>query len=150
MQAIDARLYWRSAVPTAIVGVILVVIGGVLFGSKGVWAALIGVGVVAVFFAISTFAVGRAAKIGPSVMMGTALGTFLLKIIALAILSSVFRNTTAFNGRYFGIAALVCILVWCASQVWAMVKMRIPYVEPVNEAPSGFGQHQSAGSGGRR
>lgn len=147
MQAIDARLFWRSAVPTAIAGLILVVVGGAAFGLKGVWAALIALAVVTVFFAISTFAVGRAAKIGPSVMMGTALGTFLLKIIALAILATTFRDTTVFTGRYFGIAALLCILVWCGGQVWAMVKMRIPYVEPDNAAPSGFARVES---GGRR
>jgi ATP synthase protein I len=147
MQAIDARLFWRSAVPTAIAGLILVIVGGVAFGLKGVWAALIGLGVVTVFFAISTFAVGRAAKIGPSAMMGTALGTFLLKIVVLIILVAEFGDTKAFNGRYFGIAALLCILVWMGGQVWAMVKMRIPYVEPNNEAPSGFA---GVGSGGRR
>jgi ATP synthase protein I len=130
----DATIFWRSAVPTAIVGAILVVLGWQLYGVKGVYAGLIAVGLVTVFFAISVIVVSKAAKISPSLMMGAALGTYAIKVLVLAALAFRLRDTTSFNGRFFGISAIICVLVWSATQFTTMMRLRIPYVEPARPA----------------
>jgi len=130
MLANDARILIRSAVATAIVGVILIAGGGVTDGGKGALGAVFGVILVAAFFTVSVVVVSFAGRWGPSAMMGTALGTFVAKILILLGLIAAFRGTTLFNTRFFGITAIICILVWTAGQVVTLARSRIPYVVP--------------------
>lgn len=131
MLANDARILIRSAVATAIVGVILIAVGAIADGGKGALGAVFGVIVVSVFFTLSVVTASYAGqRWGPSAMTGTALGTFLAKILILLALIAAFRGTTLFNTRFFGITAIVCILVWTAGEVVTLMRTRIPYVVP--------------------
>ncbi|HEY3878591.1 MAG TPA: hypothetical protein VGM12_08315 [Trebonia sp.] len=121
----------RWSVPlTSVVAAVAVVICAVLVGSKGAYGALVGVGVVAVFFAISILIVGRAAKANPMAMMIAALATFVGKIVAFMIVLALLRHSTAFDGKTLGFTALACILAWSFSQVLVAMKLNFPYVEP--------------------
>lgn len=131
MQAEDVRTLRQSAVPTAVIGVLCAVVSGVVSGSKGVLGAVLALAVVTVFFMISSLVLNRAAKISPQAMMIAALSSFMVKIVALAVLTANFRDTTLFNGRAFGLTAIVCVLAWCGTQVRAMVKSKILYVDPI-------------------
>ena len=124
------RVVRRSAAITAVVAAVMVGICAALGGAKGVYGALVGVGVVTVFFGISVIAVGKAAKISPQVMMATAMGTYVAKIIAFGAVLVLLGKSTAFNGKMLGVTALVCILVWCGAQVVSTVKMKVLYVDP--------------------
>src|ERR1700684_1805787 len=112
MPAIYAQIVRRSALVTAAAAVIMAAIGGGVAGGKGLLGAVLGVALVAVFFAISVLAVGRASRISPQAMMITALATYLVKIVLLLVFVSRFSNTTVFSARLFGLTALVCILAW--------------------------------------
>jgi ATP synthase protein I len=115
---------------TSVVAAVAVVLCATLGGSKGAYGALIGVGVVTAFFAISIIVVGRAARVNPMAMMIAALGTFLGKIVAFMIVLALLRHSTAFNGKMLGFTALACILAWSASQVITSMKLKMLYVEP--------------------
>jgi ATP synthase protein I len=115
---------------TSVVAAVAVVLCAALGGSKGAYGALIGVGVVTAFFAISIIVVGRAARVNPMAMMVAALGTFLGKMIAFIIVLALLRHSTAFNGKMLGFTALACILAWSASQVITSMKLKMLYVEP--------------------
>jgi ATP synthase protein I len=131
MLAIDARILIRSAVATAIVGTILIAVGAVTDGGKGVLGAVFGVILVAAFFTMSVVLVSLAGRRwGPSAMTGAALVTFLAKIVILLVLIAALRGTTLFNTRSFGITAIVCILVWTGTQAVTVMRSRIPYVVP--------------------
>lgn len=130
MQAEDVRALRQSAVPTALAGLVAVAVGAGVAGTKGALGALLALAVVTVFFAISLYVVGRAAKISPQAMMIAALGSYMVKIVALAALLSAFQGTTLFDGHVFGFTAIALILVWSGMQVRAMVKSKILYVEP--------------------
>lgn len=130
MQAEDFRALRQSAVPTAIAGVLCMIIGAIVAGGKGALGAVLALAVVTAFFAISAFVLSRAAKIGPQAMMIAALGSYLIKIIALAAILSAFQGTTLFDNQVFGFSAIALVLVWSAMQVRAMVKSKILYVEP--------------------
>jgi ATP synthase protein I len=125
-----ARVVRWSLALTSVVAAVAVVLCAALGGSKGAYGALIGVGVVTAFFAISIIVVGRAARINPMAMMVAALATFLGKIIAFMIVLAVLRHSTAFNARDLGFTALACILAWSAAQVVTSMKLKMLYVEP--------------------
>ena len=120
---------WSIAL-TSVVAAVAVVICALMGGAKGVYGALIGVGVVAVFFGISILAVGRAARVSPMAMMVTALGSFVVKIVAFMIVLVAIGKSTAFNGRMLGFTALACILAWSAAQAVTAMRMQTLYVEP--------------------
>ena len=124
------RVVRRSIALTSVVAAVAVVICAVMGGAKGVYGSLIGVGVVAVFFGISILAVGRAARVSPMAMMVTALGSFVVKIIAFMIVLVAIGKSTAFNGRMLGFTALACILAWSAAQAVTAMRMQTLYVEP--------------------
>lgn len=130
MLAHYARIVRRSAVTTAIAAAIMLAVCGIVDGSKGLLAGAIAIAIVAAFFGISIFAVGKAAKVSPQLMMITALGTYLVKILALIILVGSFQGTTAFDPRLFGLTAIVCVLVYSAAQIAWSMRLKTLYVEP--------------------
>ena len=123
----------RSAVVAAGAAVIMIALSTALGGVKGLLGSVLGVALVGMFFAISITAVNRAAKVSPQAMMITALTTYIAKIIVLMILVSRFSNTTAFNGRLFGLTAIICVLVWSGAQVFWSMRLKMLYVEPDGE-----------------
>ena len=112
----------------------MVAISAALVGVKGLIGALIGVAIVTAFFGISVLAVGRAARVSPQAMMVAALVTYLVKILALAVIVSSLNGATAFSTRTVGFVAIGCILVWSATQVITMIKVKMLYVEPEQPA----------------
>jgi ATP synthase protein I len=130
MMAYYSRVVRWSVALTSVVAAAAVVICALMGGAKGVYGALIGVGVVAVFFGLSIIVVGRAARISPPAMMIAALATFVAKIVAFMIVLVAIGHSTAFNGRMLGFTALACILAWSAAQVVTAMRMQILYVEP--------------------
>jgi ATP synthase protein I len=130
MMAIYVQVIRRSAAITAAVAAAMVAISAGTEGVKGLIGALIGIGVVAVFFGISVLVVGRAARINPQAMMIAALGSYLVKFIALAALMVWLGKSSAFSGRLLGLTAIACILTWSAAQVITSMKLKVPYVEP--------------------
>jgi len=128
-----ARIIRRSAAVAVVAGAIMIALGAVLGGSKGLLGAVIGVAVVAFFFGISVVVVSYAARISPQAMMGAALGTFFFKILALIIIFGQLQDTTAFNPKSFGLTVLVCVLAYSAGlMVWSM-RLQALYVEPDGE-----------------
>jgi ATP synthase protein I len=123
----------RSAVVAAAAAVIMIALSAAIGGSKGLLGSVLGAALVLVFFAISIAAVSRAEKVSPRAMMITALTTYLVKILVLVVLVAKFSSTTVFNGRLFGLTAIVCILVWTGAQVFWSMRLKVLYVEPDGE-----------------
>ena len=130
MLAKYATIIRRAGALTAVAAAIMVAVSAALVGVKGLIGALVGVVVVIVFFGISVLVVGRAARVSPEAMMVAALVTYVVKIVALAIILSSLNGTTAFSTRALGFTAIGCILVWSATQVITAVKVKMLYVEP--------------------
>ena len=130
MPATYARIARRSALVTAVTAVIMAAVSTGLAGAKGLLGAVLGIALVAVFFAISVFAVSRAARISAQAMMITAMVTYIVKIVALLFFVAAFGSTTVFNARLFGLTALACVLTWCLAQVVWSLRLKFLYVEP--------------------
>jgi ATP synthase protein I len=134
MLAKYATVVRRAGALTAVAAAIMVAVSAAVVGVKGLIGALIGVAIVTVFFGISVVVVGRAARISPPAMMLAAIITYLVKIVALAIVVSALNGTTAFSTRALGFTAIGCILVWSATQVITTIKLKMLYVEPDSQA----------------
>ncbi len=134
MLAKYATIVRRAGALTAIAAAIMVAVSAALVGVKGLIGALVGVAIVTVFFGISVLVVGRAARRSPQAMMVAAMITYLVKIVALAIVVSALNGTTAFSTRALGFTAIGCILVWSAAQVITTLKLKMLYVEPEQPA----------------
>ncbi|MGB6580102.1 MAG: hypothetical protein WBF34_19500 [Streptosporangiaceae bacterium] len=139
MLAKYATVVRRAGALTAVAAAIMVAVSAAVVGVKGLIGALIGVAIVIVFFGISVVVVGRAARISPPAMMLAAMITYLVKIVALAIVLSALNGTTAFSTRALGFTAIGCILVWSATQVITTIKLKMLYVEPDSQ-PVGRGR----------
>ena len=130
MLAKYATIVRRAGALTAVAAAIMVAVSAALVGTKGLIGALVGVAIVTVFFGISVLVVGRAARKSPQAMMVAALVTYLVKIVALAVVVSSLNGTTAFSTKALGFTAIGCILVWSATQVITTMKLKMLYVEP--------------------
>jgi ATP synthase protein I len=130
MLAKYAIIVRRAGALTAVAAAVMVAISAALVGVKGLIGALVGVAIVTVFFGISVLVVGRAARRSPQAMMVAAMVTYVVKIVALAIIVSALSGTTAFSSRTTGFVAIGCILVWSATQIITTMKLRVLYVEP--------------------
>ncbi len=119
----------RSALVTAIPALVMVVLGGALGGGKGLAGALLGVGLVIVFFGISAAAMSWASRKSPQVTMVTAASTYLIKILVLFFFVIRYSGTTAFNGKIFGVTVVVCVVVWTSAQALVSARLKVPYVE---------------------
>ncbi len=125
-----SRVVRWSVALTSVVAAVAVLICAAIAGAKGTYGALIGVGVVTVFFGLSIVVVGRAARISPAAMMVAALVTFLVKMVGFAIVLVAIGHSHAFNGRSLGFTALACILAWSAAQMIVSMRLKLLYVEP--------------------
>ena len=125
-----AVIFRRSALVTAVAAVIMVVLSAAVGGAKGLLGALVGVGLVVVFFGISAIAMSWAARKSPQVTMVTAVSTYLVKILALFFLVIRYSGTTAFNGKLFGFTVVVCVIVWTTAQALVSARLKVPYVDP--------------------
>jgi ATP synthase protein I len=130
MLAKYAIIIRRAGALTAVAAAVMVAVSAALGGVKGLYGALIGVAIVAVFFGLSVLVVGRAARISPQAMMVAAMVTYVIKIVGLAVVVSILHGMTAFSDRALGLTALGCILVWSAAQVVTAMKVKMLYVEP--------------------
>jgi ATP synthase protein I len=133
MLASYAVILRRSALATAPAAVVMVVLSGIVGGGKGLTGALLGVGLVIVFFGIDALALSWAARHSPPVMMVTAISTYLVKILALLFLVARYSGTTAFNGKLFGFTVIVCVIVYTTAQAVIAARLKVPYVEPHGE-----------------
>jgi ATP synthase protein I len=134
MLAKYATIVRRAGALTAVAAAVMVALSAAVVGVKGMLGALVGVAIVTVFFGISVLVVGRAARVSPGAMMVAAMITYLVKIVALAVIVSSLNGTTAFSTRDLGLTAIVLILVWSAAQVVTTLKLKMLYVEPDSTA----------------
>ncbi|RAY15756.1 hypothetical protein DPM19_08240 [Actinomadura craniellae] len=143
MQPSDARILRSAAIPTALAGVLAVVLCGVLSGSKGVIAAIMALAMVSIFFTISVLAVSYAAKISPQAMLPAALGSYIIKLLVLSVALSALQNVTVWDTKAFAWSVLALTLVWVVAEARYFLRTKIAYVdEPADgdvEAPAGRG-----------
>lgn len=139
MQANDVRVLKGAAVPTALVGPVLIGVAAILAGFPGALGAGIGLLVVFVFFTLGLVAVAYASRISPQVMMIAAMTTYLVKVAALIALLKIFETATVFEPRAFGWTAIIATVVWTFGEMRGFMKLKLLYVDPQGKIPGSDG-----------
>ncbi|MDF5752544.1 hypothetical protein [Spongiactinospora sp. TRM90649] len=140
MQANDVRVLRSAAIPALVVGLVVAVVSMFTVGVPGVLAALIGVAVVAGFFILSLIAVAYASRISPTMMMAAAMGTYLVKIVALAVALRSLSDVTAWHPMTFTWTVILCTVAWTIGEARGFMKLRILYVDPTVKVPGHAGE----------
>lgn len=128
MQPGDVRIVRAGVLTTAAVGVVVVVAAGLLAGWKGVYGALLGTALAMAFFAVTIVAVSAAARIANELMLPAALGTYLVKVIGIALALVFLGDTTAFDRKAFALATVIGACVFMVAEMRLALRSRTPYV----------------------
>jgi ATP synthase protein I len=129
MHPSDARIVRGAVLATALAAVVVVVVAGVLAGRTGVYGALLGSSLAIAFFAVTIVVVSVAGRIASELMLPAALATYLVKVIAIAVMLILLRDTTAFSRTAFALATVIGACVFLVAELRIALRARAPYVE---------------------
>jgi len=110
---------------------VVVLIAGVLGGSRGAWSALLAVAVVATNFLLAAVSLSWAARISPVALMATAFGGFLARMGLVTAVILAVRHTSWINLTALAITILAThlgLLFWEMRYVGAT--LAFPGVKP--------------------
>ncbi|MGK5550999.1 hypothetical protein ACSNOI_05235 [Actinomadura kijaniata] len=133
MHSTDARILRGAALPSGLAGIVALVVGLVLAGSKGMLGAALGTITVLAFFTISVVAVSYASKISPQMMFAAAVFSYLAKLLVMFALIAAFKDATAWNPRVFAYTVIALTLVWIGAEIRASLKVKTLYVDPAED-----------------
>lgn len=128
-----------SFLPTAVVGLLAVVVG-MFSGPKAAWSAALGAVLVLAFFTVSLLAMKRTAHLAPTAVMLVVMVTYTVKILALGLVMVVLRDAAWVSGYAVGVTITVCTLVWLYFEMRAYKRLRIFAFSPQDDTQPGGGR----------
>ena len=114
-----------SLLPTAVVGVLAVVVAALLGDATSAWSAALGAGLVIVFFSLSLLVMRQTAHLQPIAVMSVVLAVYTGKILALGIALITLYDASWLDGQPFALAMIACTCVWLAFEMRAFTRMRV-------------------------
>lgn len=128
-------LVW-SAVVTVVLAVGAAIIGGLVAGPDGVWSALAGVILAAIFLAITSASILIANRwfgdpLYVPVFFGIVMGGWILKLVIFIVALIILRGQPWLEGPVFFVAVVVSVLASLAVDVIVLARMRVPNVSDV-------------------
>jgi hypothetical protein len=128
-------LVWSGTV-TAILAVVGAVVGFLVAGTSGLWSALAGVLVAAVFLGITAASILVANRwfgndLYVPVFFGIVMGGWILKFVVFIVILFVLRGQPWIEPTVFFVALVVSVLASLAIDVVVMLRMRVPHVSDV-------------------
>lgn len=127
-------LVW-SGVLTGILAVVGAIIGFLVGGPNGLWSALVGVLLAAVFLGMTAGSIllaGRAQ--GPdrvTLFFGIIVGAWVIKLIVFVVVLLVLRGQPWVQGGVFFVAVIVSVLASLVVDAVALARARVPYTGDV-------------------
>ena len=135
----EAQLLKGAVKPTAITGLISIIVSAIFAGLPGLYGALLAQFIVVIFFAV-TLGVSKISKdLDPLSTMGLALFSYTTKLLFVGLFLWAITNFTereTINRTSFGIAAIVLTLSWLGGEIASYMKLRIHLPLPENSDPS--------------
>lgn len=128
-------LVWSGAV-TAILAVAGAVVGYLVAGTTGLWSALVGVLVAAVFLAITGASILIANRwygdaLYVPLFFAIVLGGWILKFVVFIVALLLLRDQPWIEPTVFFVAVVVSVLASLAVDVVVLLRMRVPHVSDV-------------------
>ncbi|MDT0493070.1 hypothetical protein ACIOD0_24185 [Kitasatospora albolonga] len=141
----DMRELLRIAAPTAAVGAIAALVGGLVAGGKGAIGAAVGCVVVLVFMAFGMIALQWAAKAMPQLLQGMGLMIYSAQLVLLLVFILSIRDTTLFDLKVFALSLVASVITWITVQTVRHARSKTPYVDPDADT-----RNRPGGAGGER
>jgi hypothetical protein len=108
-----------------------VVAGALVAGLAGVWGALLGVGVAAVFSGTTVWAMLRTAHLAPTTMAAVVMGSWLVKMVVLIAVLAVLRGQDFYHRWVFAVVLFAGVVGSAVLDARAVSRGRVPYVDEV-------------------
>lgn len=113
-----------ASLAAGVTGVLALVVSAIAAGSRGVLGALLGLAVAVTYVSI-TLLVGRLTLTAdPNVMMASAMGSFLVKLVLFAVVLTILKN----NGVFAAVSGLAFALTAVASAVATMIAEALAFM----------------------
>ncbi|MFM1784133.1 MAG: hypothetical protein RLZZ579_410 [Actinomycetota bacterium] len=133
MASKSADIYKRALALSAILMVIIGVFGsgiGFLFaGLAGVYSALIGAAVSALFSVLTILSIWIGARLPLGGFYGLVLGGWLVKVLLFAVTLGLLRGADFISGPVFFFAVVTTVLGGLAIDSWVVLKGRQPILD---------------------
>ena len=128
-------LVWSGTV-TAVLAVVGAVVGYLVAGTTGMWSALIGVLVAAVFLGITGASILIANRwygdaLYVPLFFGIVLGGWILKFVVFIVALLLLRDQPWIEPTVFFVAVVVSVLASLLVDVVVLLRMRVPHVSDV-------------------
>jgi ATP synthase protein I len=135
----EAQMLKGAVKPTAVTGLISVIVSAIFAGLPGLYGALLAQFIVVIFFAV-TLGVSKISKdLDPLSTMGLALFSYTTKLLFVGSFLWAITNFTereTINRTSFGIAAILLTLSWLGGEIASYMKLRIHLPLPDNSSDS--------------
>lgn len=136
-QSNESQLLRGAVKPTAITGLISVIISAIVAGLPGMSGALLAQFIVVIFFAV-TLGVSKFSKdLDPLSTMGLALFSYTTKLLFVGLFLFAITNFTqreTINRTSFGVSAILLTLSWLGGEIASYMKLRIHLPLPHNSS----------------
>lgn len=128
-------LKW-SGIVTAVLAVLAAIIGFLVAGTTGMWSALAGVLIAAVFLAITGASILIANRwygddLYVPIFFGIVLGGWILKFVVFIVALLILRGQPWIDPTVFFVSVVVSVLASLAVDVVTLLRMRVPHVSDV-------------------
>ena len=104
-------------------------IGALVFGLPGVYSALIGSGVSALFGITTILSIRFGSKLGLGGFYGLVLGGWLIKILLFAMLLASLQSATFISGPMFFFSVVASVLGGLAIDSYLVLSAKLPAIE---------------------
>ncbi|MEI7034681.1 hypothetical protein [Streptomyces pratensis] len=141
----DMRELLRIAAPTAAVGAVATLVGGLLAGGEGAVGAAVGCVVVIFFMALGQLALQWVAKAMPHLFQGMGLLVYSAQLVLLLVFIMSIKNTSLFDLQVFALSLVASVITWIAVQAVRQARSKTLYVDPEAET-----RDRQGGAGGKR
>lgn len=108
-----------------------VVLGALVEGWSGVWGALLGLAVPAIFLSITAVVAVLTARLPATTMGAIVLGSWLVKIVFLLAILVGLRGATFYSTGVFFVAFLAGLVAYLAVETISVLRTRQAYVTPM-------------------
>lgn len=142
------RVLTIGAIVTAVLAIAGAVIGFAVSGTSGLFSALVGVVLAALFLAITGGSILIANRwngdpLYPTLFFSIVLGGWVIKFVIFIAALFLLRGAPWLDSIVFFVALVISILATLVVDVIVMMKMRIPYVSDI-DLPESFDDEEDA------
>jgi ATP synthase protein I len=121
------RLCWLTLLAA---GAVLVIVLVFTMAGRDVAGAAVGIGIVGLFFSLSTLVIAAVGRRAPGAVLVTALGTYLLKIVILGIVIITIPADGPIAPRWMAIGVVIGLVAWMGAHLRYIWTTKMYYVDP--------------------